>query len=125
MSKQAAPCTVVHVDTPEATATDVRHPVVSRQTLVHEREVGIDQIDDAAVFAENRLEQELGLALERQTEVAVKLPGRGRDALQLAQQQPLPRYVVHHRLSPRIGQHPPRLLLEHRGFGEPAGTGSL
>ena len=49
----------------------------------------------------------------------------GDDGLELAQEQPLPGDVVHQRLSARIGQHPARLLLEHRGIGEPAGAGQL
>jgi hypothetical protein len=37
---------------------------MTRQTLVHERVVGVDEVEDAAVLADDGLEQQFGLAAE-------------------------------------------------------------
>ena len=86
-----------------------------RQPLVDERVVGVDQIQDAAILADDGLEQQFRLAPERVAEVAVELLGAGRDVVELPQLQPLARQIVDERAARGIGQHAPRLLLEHRG----------
>ena len=43
---------------------DVRNPVVAGQPLVDKRVVGVDQIDETAIVADDRLEEHLGLATE-------------------------------------------------------------
>ena len=43
------------------------------EPFVHEREVRVEQIDDAAVLAQDGAEQQLRLALERLPEVAVEV----------------------------------------------------
>ena len=52
---------------------NIRDPVVPRQPFVHEREVGVEQIDDAAIFAHDGAEQQLRLALEGLPQVAVEI----------------------------------------------------
>ena len=49
----------------ELAAVDVRNPVVARQPLVDERVVGVEQVEDAAVFAHDALEEQLRLGAER------------------------------------------------------------
>ena len=46
-------------------AGDVRNAVVPREPLVDERVVGGDQVEHAAVFADDAVEEELGFADER------------------------------------------------------------
>ena len=103
-----------------ARAVDVRNAVVTRQPLVHEREVGVEQVDDAAVLLHDRAEEQLRLALERLAQVAVEVRRVGPGILQVAQQQPLAGEVADERLGARVGQHAAHLLFERRRILERA-----
>ena len=59
--------------TAEETAFDVGNPVMPREPLVHECVIRIEQIDDAAVLAQDALEEQLHLALEAMPEIAVEI----------------------------------------------------
>ena len=101
----------------EVDALHVRDAVVLRQPLVDERVVGGQQVDGRPVFADDAVEEQLHLALEGQRQrVAVvgKEERIGHDVGQPAQRQPLPGEVGGEGLGARVGQHPPRLPLEHR-----------
>ena len=63
---------------PEVRAVDVRDAVVPRQPLVDERVVGGQQIDDVAVLADDALEEQLRLALERSGAARRPSPDRRR-----------------------------------------------
>ena len=99
-------------DAPRARAVDVRDAVVPGEPLVHEREVGVEEVDDAAVLLDDRAEEQLGLALKRLPQVAVEVRRIGSGVFQLAQEQPLAGEVGDERLGPRIRQHPAHLPFE-------------
>ena len=120
MTEQPAAGAVGQRDAPEAAPADVGDPVVPREPLVDEREVGVDQIQDAAILADDGLEQQFRLAPEGVAEVAVELLRCRRHVVELPQLQPLSGQIVDERRGRGIRQHAPRLLLEHRGIGEPA-----
>ena len=110
-------------DAAELAAVDVRDAVVLGQPLVDERVVRRQQIGDAAILADDAVEQQLDFAPHRLTQriVEVGIEQRQRaDALQAAQVQPLAREVDRQRLGPRILQHAPDLLLEHGRILQPA-----
>ena len=88
--------------------------VVPREPLVHEREVGVEQIDDAAVFADDRPEQQLGFALERLPQVAVEIRRIGPRRSSVPAGAATGRRSCRPALGARVGQHPPHLLFEHR-----------
>ena len=121
------PQRVLHVgperDAPELAAVDVRDAVVLRQPLVDERVVRVQQIDDAAIFADDAVEEQLDFAPhrlpQRIVEVGIDQRQRAR-ALQAAQVQPLAGEVLRQRLGPRILQHAADLPLEHDRILEPA-----
>ena len=86
-----------------------------RQPPVHETEVGVDQVENAAILAEDRLEEQLGLADHRRTQLVVeagKLLGIGSDVGQFSGRQPLTREVLHEGGRLRIREHPPHLGVE-------------
>ena len=62
---------VGHSHAAEPRANHVRDPVVAGQSLVHERVVRREQIDDAAVLPDDGVEQQLGFASHRLEEVVV------------------------------------------------------
>ncbi len=98
-------------------------PVVLGQPLVDERVVGVQQFDDAAIFADDGVEEQLHFAPHRlpQRVVEVGINQRQRTgALQAAQVQPLAREILRERFSPRVLQHAADLPLEHHRILEPA-----
>ena len=112
-------------DAAEVTAVDVRNAVVLRQPFVDERVVGAQQIQHAAILAEDAVEEQLGFLPERLTEIVVEVRKQShvrRDRREVAQVQPLRGEVVHERARPRVGEHPPRLPLEHGRLVEFAGN---
>ena len=109
---------------PERVAGDVRDAVVLGQPLVHERVVGRQQVEHAAVLADEAVEEQLGLALHRlrQRVVVLRIQQVVRDDLvEVLQAQPLRREARRQRLRPRVGQHAPHLLLEAGGRAQRAG----
>ena len=72
LAQQTLPRFVGERDPPEVTAIDVWNPVVPGQRLVDEGVIGRDQIEHVAVLANDALEEEIRLALERLSEIVVK-----------------------------------------------------
>ena len=98
------------------------------QPLVDERVVRVHQVEHVAIFAHDAVEQQLRLALEGLPQVVVEVGIHehvGIPVSQLAQEQPLSREIADQRPRARILQHPPDLLLEHRGILELALLGGL
>src|SRR5262247_1189529 len=65
LAKQTHSGLIRQRDTTEAASVNVRNPIMPRQPLIHERVIGIDEIEDAAVFAHDAVEKQFGLAPER------------------------------------------------------------
>src|SRR5206468_4571480 len=105
----------------EPAPINVRHAVVSGQTLVDERVIRIQQLDDVAVLPNDAVEEQLRLAAHGLAKIVVEVgkQERNRDlALQAAQVQPLSGEVRDERLRAGIRQHPPHLPLERGGIPE-------
>jgi len=100
-----------------------RKSVMPREALVDEREVGGDQIEDAAILPDNAVEEELSLADECVGERRV--PVREKEAvgphfLHVLQPQPLRRETRRERERPRIRHHARDLFIEDRRVAERA-----
>ena len=101
----------------ERVAGDVRDVVVNRQPLVHERVVGGQQIEQAAILAHDRIEEELGLLLHRLGERVVVLRIQQvvrEDLVEVLQAQPLRRKPRRQRFRSLVGEHAAHLLLDAR-----------
>ena len=88
---------------------------MTREPLVHERVVGVQQIEHVLVFADDVVEEELRLADHRVRERRVELriePRVGMDLVEILQPQPLRREPCRERRRARIGEQAARLLLE-------------
>ena len=86
------------------------------QTLVEERVVGIQQVEHAAILADDAVEEQRGLALEGLTQIVVEVKEQfraGPEPGHIADVKPLAGEVAHQRLRARVGEHPPHLLVEH------------
>src|SRR5438874_184494 len=83
---------------PNLLALNALDAVVFRQTFVDEAEVGVEEIEDTAVLAQDRLEEQLGLADHGRAQLLVEV-GKdlriGGDIGQLPQREPLPRKILH------------------------------
>ena len=100
MPQQSAPRIIGDGDPAEAAAVHVRYAVVAGEPLVEERVVGGEQIDHAAVFAHDALEEQLRLTEERLPQRIVEigeLVRVGKDALHVPKLEPLPGEVRHER----------------------------
>ena len=64
MAEQAASRLVGDHDAAEVASVDAGDAVVPGQAFVHERVIGCQQIDDAAVLAHDAVEEQLGFPLE-------------------------------------------------------------
>src|SRR5688572_31600708 len=73
LTEQAAPYAVAEGDSPEVASVHVRDPIVAREPLIDERIVRRQQIDDAAVLAQLRGDEQSRLLTERLTEVLVEV----------------------------------------------------
>src|SRR4051812_41262384 len=96
-------------------AVNMRNAVMLREALVQEGVVGIQQIGDAAIFAQDALEKELGLLAKCLTEIVVKIDETSeirRDRLQGPEVQPLTREIRHEAARAGVGEHPAHLGLE-------------
>ena len=91
---------------------------MARELLVEKCLIGCQQIDDAAVLFQLRVEKELHLPDERDAQVVVE-PGEllvqiGRQQPDVAGLQPLFEEVLHQRRArTRVGQHPSDFSIEH------------
>ena len=103
----------------EVTAVNVRNAVVLGQSLIQISVVGLQEIDDTAVFAHHFVEQELCLLPERLTQIVVKVREKTKvrsDRIQVSQVKPLIRKVGRQASRPRVGEHPAHLAFEHIGL---------
>ena len=110
----------------ELRALDPLDAVVLRQPLVHEAEVGVQEVEDAAILAEDRLEEQLALADHARPQIVVEageLLGIGRDVRQLPGRQPLAREVLDEGGRLRVREHPPHLGIEVASQLSPARQG--
>ena len=118
-SRPAARTRRVERDATEVAAPDVGDAVVTGEPFVHEREIGVDQVEQAPILADDRAEEHLGFAPERLAQVVVEILRVGLHARQLTQVQPLSGEVADQRVGLRIGQHPPDLPFELLRIAEP------
>ena len=118
MAQQPAARAVVAVrDAPEVGPEHIPNPIVAGQTFVDERIVRAQQIENAAVLAEDAFKKELRFTLEvlRQAQIEIREQSRARSlGLHVAQIQPLCGEVARQRLRASVSQHPVHLLFEHR-----------
>ena len=88
-----------------------------REAIVQERKVRAEQVEDAAIFAQNRLDEEPRLLGHRVAQPLVEIREQAivgplhRD--EVAQKQPLPGEVLDKVCRAAIGDHPTHLLIEH------------
>ena len=92
-----------HVNSLEVGSADAVYAVMPRQALVQERVRRAEEVEDAAVLADDALEEQLGLPTHREAQVVVEprepvLVGRRR--LQRADLQPLPAELLDQRARP-------------------------
>ena len=98
------------------------------KTLVHERVVGCQQVENTAVLANDTAEEQFGLALEGVAQIVIEIRKQIHDRLarfQRADAQPLAREVLDQRDGVRIGKHSTHLLLEHGGIFQLALYGDI
>src|SRR5690606_31784330 len=108
---------------PELRAVDVGDSVMSRKPLIDERVIGRQQLENAAVLANDAAEEELDLAPEGLAQRAVEVREQLDDGLarrDAAHVEPLPGEVLNERLRAGIRDHPLHLLLEHGRIAEAA-----
>ena len=58
---------------PEVATDDVRYPIVFREAIVDKRVVGRHQVEHAAIFVDDALEEEFGFTLKGLTEIVVEV----------------------------------------------------
>ena len=118
----------IQVNAPQVRALDPVDPVVPRQALVQEGEVGIDELADRPLLAQHGLEQHLGLGAHRGAQLVVEVREAlavGLDALQRPQLQPLAGEVARQLAGARVAQHALRLCLEVARVAQLAGARRL
>ena len=101
----------------KAIADYVRNPVVLRQALVDERVVRGEQIEDAAVLADDAVEEELRLPPHGHRQVVVPIGEEkhvGMRVLQVLEVKPVGREARRERFGARVFEHPANLLLDDR-----------
>jgi hypothetical protein len=89
----------IECDLPEMAAANVRDAVVPGEALVDERVVRVEQLNERAVLANDRVEQQLGLAAQRSPQVGVEARRFGLDGGQVAKIQPLAGEVLDERVA--------------------------
>src|SRR5262249_38838010 len=104
----------------EVTATDVRNAIVLSQPFINERVVRIEQIDNAAILANDAFEEHFGFPPEPLPKIVIEVLRGSFDFGKLAQPEPLPCKVRDQRLRLGIGQHAPHLLLEDLWIAQPS-----
>ena len=97
----------------KAAAIDVRDAVVLCQPFVDKGVVGIQQIDHAAVFADDAVEEHFRFPPEGLPKIVVEVARFRPGALQFAKVKPLAGEVRGQRGGFRIGQHTARLLRQN------------
>src|SRR5690606_17771875 len=107
-------------------ALDTGNAVVGSESFVDKRVIRVQQIEDAAVFTNQTVEEQLHLASERVAEIVIKVRKHVRDgnvAVKRPQAEPLSGEVGGKRGGSRIVEHSVYLLCERRRLGEPFGLG--
>ena len=92
------------VDAAELLALHARDPVVPGQPLVEERVLAVEEVQDAAVLADDALEEQLALPAHREAQVVLEggeALAVGGHRLQRPELQPLAAERLHQR--PRLG----------------------
>ena len=111
-------------DAPEVAALDVGNAVVPGQPFVEEGVVRRQQIQHAAVLAQDAVEQQLRLAPKRLTQALVEIGeqtrGRASTVGRLRRNSHCPAKLVTSACDRASAQHPPHLLLEDAGLPERA-----
>ncbi len=105
----------------EMHAVNTRDPVVLGKTLVDERVVRAQHVDNGAIVPKLVLEKQLRFLLHRITQVLVERNIGGRIRYQVPeapQLQPLDRKVFDQRPRSGIGEHAPNLLIENGRIAE-------
>ncbi len=104
-------------DAAELVAADAGDAVVLRQPFVHERVVGAIEIEQAAVFLHQAVEEQLRLGAHRRRRGSRRSSDRSSDrggpCRRPAAAATARRTACRARRSARIGEHAARLLLEH------------
>ena len=121
MSQQATALHTTKRDPAEPVAVDTGNAVVGGESLVDERVIGAEQLDDTAIAPHDAFDEQLRLSCEGRSEILVERRERDRvrcHVRDVAQQEPLPNEVVDQRRRPSVGQHPTHLLLENRRVAE-------
>ena len=129
VAEQAAPLLRIRQPhAPESAPVDAGDAVVPRQSFVHVRVIGAEQVQDAPVLVDGAGDEQRRLPPERLHQVLVELGidrRFGLHVVQVAQMQPLRREVAHQGLAARIGQHAPHLAAEHRGVRQRSTLGNV
>ena len=97
---------------------------MTRDAFVDERIIRGQQVEDAAIFTHQAVEEHLGFGDERITERAIEIRIRDcirQHAFDVAEPQPLPRKALRERFRSRIGQHPGDLFLVDTGRAQSIG----
>src|SRR5687767_13430294 len=97
-----------------------------RQPLVDVRVLSVEKIKDAAIVADDVLEEELGFAAHREAEVVLEVREAiaiAREGFERAELQPLPAEVLAKRARLRISQHAAHLRREYRRLTQCARIG--
>lgn len=103
-------------DSSELVSDDAGDPIVTGQSFVHEGVVAVEQLEQASVLANQRVEEELRLATHRIPEPVVELwvaTGIGVDHVEAREPESLRGEPRAQRLGTRIGEQPPYLMLEY------------
>ena len=123
MAEQAEAVRIRQLDLTEALAVNPRNPVMLREPLVDERVVGAQQLQRAAVVAQDVAEKHLGLASKTLADVVIEVREHqqvGRDLrLEVAELQPLAGEVADKSVRTFVRDHPLHLGREHTGLAEP------
>ncbi len=121
---------VVERHATEVAALDRLDAVVHRQALVEEGVVRGQQLEHAAIAAQDAVDEqpqfflEHPAGIEQSARVGELASVRG-DLVQLGDVEPLEREIVAERLGPRVGKHPAHLSGQHVGFAEARFGGEL
>src|SRR5688572_1414825 len=90
MAEQPAPRAIGwQLHAAEIAAMDTRDAVVTREALIDEGVVGIEQVEDAAVLVHDGIKQHLGFAAERLPQAVVEVLRVSLHPVELAKVEPL------------------------------------
>src|SRR5437763_1609119 len=109
-------------------ATDAGDAVMARQPLVQKREIGVEEIENAAVFLDDGFKEQFGLLEHGGAKSFVKAREKlriRRSVFQAAQFQPLPGKIRDQGVRFAILEHAPHLCIQNRLFMQLALPGLL